>query len=345
MRDRLPKLIVDVLVPARTGKSSEHIRAPWRVVLSWVLKIGMSGGAIWYIYHQLDAARAETGASWFFSPLTLPLPLLLLAFALMLINWGLEVWKWHLLLQPIFKTHWRTSVKGVLSGATVGVFSPNRIGEFFGRILALHPVYRIGGSLLSTLNSAAQTLATLTFGIVGFLYLLEVSGGMVFSYAGQRSLQILLLVFLLVATLMYGRIGRLLQSRWLRYQLRRWRIVLPLDELKTSVLWRLYGLSIVRFCSFLLQYFVAFEMLGAHQSWYAIGAATTLSLFSSTLLSFIPVPDLLLREAVALNYFPVFGFDATLVAEAVFFVWVINIALPAIAGAFILLSYRIFRSK
>ena len=55
--------------------------------------------------------------------------------ALVFVNWGFEAKKWQVLLKPLQPINFFTAFKSVLSGVTLSINTPNRIGEYGGRIL------------------------------------------------------------------------------------------------------------------------------------------------------------------------------------------------------------------
>src|SRR5262249_6990083 len=54
---------------------------------------------------------------------------------MMLLNWGLEACKWRLLLWPLEKISFGRSFKAILAGVALALNTPNRIGEYGGRVL------------------------------------------------------------------------------------------------------------------------------------------------------------------------------------------------------------------
>ena len=58
-----------------------------------------------------------------------------LVIVLVFVNWGFEAKKWKLLITPIQKMSFFTAFKSVLTGVTLSLNTPNRIGEYGGRIL------------------------------------------------------------------------------------------------------------------------------------------------------------------------------------------------------------------
>ena len=53
----------------------------------------------------------------------------------MCFNWGIEAKKWQVLMKPIEDLSWWTACKATLTGLSFAMNTPNRIGEYAGRIL------------------------------------------------------------------------------------------------------------------------------------------------------------------------------------------------------------------
>lgn len=56
---------------------------------------------------------------------------------LMLVNWLLEAFKWRYITRHLSKMSVIDSVEAVLCGLTWAIFTPNRLGEYAGRVLFL----------------------------------------------------------------------------------------------------------------------------------------------------------------------------------------------------------------
>ena len=155
----------------------------------------------------------------------------------------------------------------------------------------------------------------------------------------------MLILFWLLSLFYFFRIKNIAmildKSERLRRFSKFFHVLIDLDSSKLS---QLFNLSLLRFVTFIGQYILVFNLFYTQPNWVEISALAMLTLFSSTLFSFIPVPDIVMREAMAVSYFALFHFDLAIITQAVFLVWLINVAFPALAGAFILLTYRIFRS-
>ena len=62
---------------------------------------------------------------------------LIIALILVPVNWGIETFKWKYLIKKIEYISFSKAFKSILSGVTIGIFTPNRMGEFAGRIFYL----------------------------------------------------------------------------------------------------------------------------------------------------------------------------------------------------------------
>ena len=90
---------------------------------------------------------------------------------LMLVNWALEAQKWRLLVMKYENISFWTAYEAIFTGVTISIFTPNRIGEYAGRIFHLENADLIKASLASVIGSIAQLMATFIFGILGLLYI------------------------------------------------------------------------------------------------------------------------------------------------------------------------------
>lgn len=90
--------------------------------------------------------------------------------ALMLLNWFLEALKWKYLVQRVEKISTWKAVESVFCGLTWAVFTPNRIGEYGGRVLFLYPRKRILGAIAMAVGAAGQMVVTNVLGALAILW-------------------------------------------------------------------------------------------------------------------------------------------------------------------------------
>jgi len=88
------------------------------------------------------------------------------------INWGIEARKWQLLVKSLQRISYFVAFKAVLSGVTLSLNTPNRIGEYGGRILYVKEGNRIKAISLSIAGSMSQLIITLLMGCTGLVFLI-----------------------------------------------------------------------------------------------------------------------------------------------------------------------------
>ena len=101
--------------------------------------------AFWFIYRRLfikynldNTLRSFEGH--FSQPFFIKI--ILLVFGLMIINWSIETFKWKFLISKIENVNFFKALIAVVSGVTVSIFTPNRIGEYAGRVFILEKADR-----------------------------------------------------------------------------------------------------------------------------------------------------------------------------------------------------------
>jgi len=85
---------------------------------------------------------------------------LVLIVVLMLVNWLLEVVKWQYLASKLERISFWQAFQSVFCGLTWAIFTPNRIGEYGGRVLFLQPQHRAKGAVAMGVGLFAQLVLT-----------------------------------------------------------------------------------------------------------------------------------------------------------------------------------------
>lgn len=97
-------------------------------------------------------------------------PALLLVMLLMGVNWAIEARKWQILVRPFESLSFRKAFYSILAGVSISIITPNRIGEYGGRILYLKNKNRLRGVSVTGVGSLSQFTTTMLFGLLGCLY-------------------------------------------------------------------------------------------------------------------------------------------------------------------------------
>jgi len=313
-------------------------------------KIGVSLLTLALLYHSVFGAP-DTAAAWrrlVAATLTgAGRGPVLLALALVPLNWGLEAWKWQRLARHLEPSHsyWR-SLRAVLLGLTLGFATPNRVGDYAARILELHARRRLEAVGAVFLGRYAQLVATVLAGGAGLLYFL-----LRFYLAGYPAAQVGVAVAAglggAAALLPLYRSRLLLAALGLVKPLRRFRRYLAvMPTYPAAELHAVLGISGLRYAVFCGQFLLLLYAYGVRGPLGpAVAAVAGTFLFKSLVPSLNALADVGVRELSATHLFGLLGQPALPVLSASLSLWVINIALPSALGLLLLPGLRVLREK
>jgi uncharacterized protein (TIRG00374 family) len=252
---------------------------------------------------------------------------------LMVLNWSCEALKWKLLLQYIQDITFLRSLRAVLSGITVSFFTPNRMGEFAGRIVYLDQGNKIKGAMATFVGSTAQLLITLQFGFVAFTLigsqLVNIDLKLLYTY------DVLLCVLFFVLTFLWIHIADLSRILSRITILKKFeKITNIFSSFKRKELAYTYLLSFLRYVIFCTQQFLLLKMFNVEVNYLFCFLLSGLSFLIITIIPSIAIGELGVRGSVNLTVFALANIDASLILIATFSLWLINLAFPAFIGSF-----------
>ena len=269
---------------------------------------------------------------------------------LMPLNWGIEARKWQLALRPIGGIRYRDAFRAIFTGTTMASFTPNRMGEYLGRLLYIKEGKRIASISLTIVCSIAQLLITLLAGLGGLLYLYYFQRGPVSSaHLGfwLNALLGLTAVLLASLTIIYFRLSWLLGKlskipRWGRHL----DPVKVLENFELRILLRILFLSFVRYWVFIVQYALLFPLFGVVLSFGQVaGGMSVVFLVMAVVPTFTFLTELGIRWEAGIQVLELFSANAIGIFATSFAIWVINLIIPALVGSLLILSIKLFKSK
>jgi hypothetical protein len=268
--------------------------------------------------------------------------LLSLAALLVFVNWGIESAKWRLLLAKIEKVSAYTAFESVISGITISIFTPNRIGEFAARIFYLESNHRVRGILASIIGSVSQLCVTVVTGSFSFVFFL-------IRHQQFNSLEkaISLILAFLISTsviLFYYNMDVLRTLMIKIRRARKMRIYLNVFSFyRTSELNRIMMLSIIRYLVFSLQYFLLLRFFNINlpvaESFIIISGI----FFVLAIIPTIALTELGIRGYTALYFLEPYSANSLGIIAASYGLWLINLVLPAMLGLLFLPKLKFFR--
>ncbi|NDK55978.1 lysylphosphatidylglycerol synthase domain-containing protein [Pontibacter fetidus] len=260
------------------------------------------------------------------------------------VNWGFEAKKWQLLgrkLEPI--SFWR-AYRAVMVGLTLGFITPNRLGDYAGRVLELKSKQRLEAIGAIFIGRFCQLVATVIVGSVGLLYFI-----VTFFWAANPGVS-LSLIFLLMSVsaatllLLYNAQAIVAVVSAIKPLRKLVGYVAIMGNYSSAEISKLLLLSLCRYAVFLLQFILLLILFDVQLTalQYVCGVAGTFFI-KSIVPSVSLLSDLGVRELSAMYLFGLLGQERLQVLSASLSLWLLNIAVPSVVGLYFVLQLRFFR--
>lgn len=266
---------------------------------------------------------------------------------LMILNWGIEARKWMIAVKKIQPVSFFVAFKAVLSGVSFSVSTPNRVGEYLGRVLYIKEGNRLRTISITIVSSMSQLIITLFMGCIGLLFLMQpMADHNLSSIFWMRIVLTVVIVILLILTLIYFRLPWL--TKWIEQLpgIRRYTYLInALEEFHATLLLRLLSLSAVRFVVFTVQYFLLFRLFGVGASWFEVFWSMSVVFLIMVIIPTIALLELVPKGKVILNIMTLFSSNELGIGLTVASIWFINLIIPAIVGSLLILSIKIFKRQ
>jgi hypothetical protein len=256
---------------------------------------------------------------------------LLVVMLLLPLNWFLEAAKWKKLVAVSEPITWKQAWSAVLAGLAIGSATPNRVGEFAGRIFQLKSTPLADGIMYSLVSSLMQVMVTIAFGFIGlmltdpdqymhsnkaFLWLAAVGGAMSIGVAFMKNPR----------------------TRFAKY-------FTALNTLDGSVARYVLFMAFVRYLVYALQFFIMLKLCGVEAAHTQLALAIAVNYLIVTIVPSVMFSELLVRGTVASGVIGSLCGNPGGAALAAVLIWLINVALPAAAGLFFVKNITFFRKQ
>lgn len=274
---------------------------------------------------------------------------LLFAGAVLLVvaNWGIEARKWQLSVRSIHPVSFGKAFKAVLSGVSFAVSTPNRMGEYLGRMLFLPDGFRLRSISVTLVGSIGQLLITL---YAGFAALMVLKNALTATpYYSKVLYQFALFgvgagaFFLTIFYFETGALGRLL-NKWLRKTRYRY-LIESLEAFSNRLLLQLLLLSALRYAVFVLQYLLLFRFFGVQVGLWEGTHALGMQFLTMAVIPSIALAEVGLRGEISLTLLGLFSTNSLGIGLTTVSIWFLNLVIPAVAGTGLILSVRFFNKQ
>ncbi len=307
-------------------------------VISLLIKTVILIFSFYYIWQKISTANNTAGFSAFLqSPNK---SYLYITCLLMFLNWGLEALKWKLLIAKFEKISFLKSLSSIFSGITISIFTPNRVGEFAGRIFYLEKADKLQATIASMIGSFIQLLITIIAGGLAY-YILQNKYEDFFQTEQFISTNALILLvvlfFLFIGLLLFVYLKR--NKQFIKYR----KYIEVLSVYSSTELLTIAALSIVRYSVFSIQYYLVLRLFGINAGPVIFFSLIALTFFVTSVIPTFALTEIAVRGATAVYFFGPLYPDTSAIIAASLLLWIINLAIPALVGGFSIWKLKFFK--
>lgn len=312
-------------------------------ILSISIKVVILCLAFGFIFNKLSDNRSIRDFKVLISSLSTESVLIVMIslVLLMFLNWFLEALKWKFLVQRVERISIWKAIESVFCGLTWAVFTPNRIGEFGGRVFFLSPRKRIIGVIAMVVGAIGQMVITNVLGALALLwfvvYFIELNILVTFA------LTFLVAIFCSFFLLFYFNIQWIdgLLSR-INFMKRFRRFFNIFARYKQSDLLHILLYSLSRFIVFTTQYYLIIHLLVPDIEIFEMLMILFILFFIQSALPSLDLLDIGVRASTATYFFAFITGQEIAVIAAIACIWLINLIIPAILGSVFVLKLNFF---
>jgi len=260
---------------------------------------------------------------------------LLVVLALLPLNLFFESAKWKLIVSKTEIINLKIAFKAVLAGFSSGFFTPNRTGEFLGRIIFLQKTHRKAGVVYSIINSLTQNLILVVCGLpAAVIYFVVVNKGIspdmeMYFYAIAAILIALLIFYFALPALAKTKLWR----RYLSFSS-------DITQYSRNDLAQILSFSLARYAIFSFQFYAMLQFFRVEiEVWQALLVIPSNYLFV-TFTPSLAFSEAAIRSSYAVFFISAFSTQTAGIAFAGISLWLINFGIPMLAGAIMLVKKK-----
>ncbi|MFT4526078.1 MAG: uncharacterized membrane protein YbhN (UPF0104 family) [Granulosicoccus sp.] len=313
------------------------------------LKLVIAIAAFWFIVQKLRLKNEDIDLLQAMNDLTASDNLIyfILLLLMMMANWMLESYKWRLLMTAIEDIGFLKSMKAIFSGVTIALFTPNRVGEYGGRVFHLIKADRIEAILLTVVGSYAQLLVTIMAGLLSLIWYIPYQIGLgPFNEIGALTLGILTVatcVFLIIMYLNTAVLSSVLNRLPIPEKYRHYTAVFSKHEPKTLL--RVLLISASRYVIFTAQFILLLHLFDVDVSYIQGLMLISLTYLTMTVVPTIAITELGVRGSLAMYFLGSVSANTVGIFTASSILWVINLVIPALFGVIFIFDLTFFRNR
>lgn len=314
----------------KTQVESNLFLTKYKKILIPVVKIFIAFGLLYYLVSNIrisDIINAINEANF---------SLILITLALSFVNLYLQFYKWKITASTLLnENNNRKIFYSLFQGFSAAVFTPARIGEYFGRAIAFKDKSLLQITLATLIDKLFPLLIVAFFGSIASILFIhfyyEVS-----SYLTVSLFIVLFVLFYFIVLLIFNKnfwdnflFNRIQSTKILSKYFDK---ISKLKNLEHRYSSKMIFISLLFYLCYLIQYVILVSAFSHNDNFIDYFWAGNLLMFSKTIIPPVSFGELGIREGASVFFIQQFGENASVGFNASIFLFFINVLLPALVG-------------
>ena len=295
-----------------------------------LIKLLIVGGAFYFIYDQL-AHNDKLDWQKFITLFRKNQSVLGIGFILLLsvLNRYFEILKWQNLAKVIHEISLGEATKQVLAALTAGIFTPNGVGEYAGKVLYYPKSEAKRVVFLNLICNGIQMILTVIFGVFGLMYF-----NAKHEVITTQTVAILFGIFVLLFVVLFS----LKKIKIKGYSIEK--LLHKINEIPKPIHRKNILLGTLRYLVFSHQYYFLFLAFDVDLPYFTLIATIAVVYFLASSLPTFQFLDFAVKGSVAIYFFGKLGVNEWIVVFISTLMWFLNVVLPVIIGAYYVLNFK-----
>ena len=295
-----------------------------------ILKVLISFTIIFVLYRQFDSKFADYNIAQNLPLLKQNYFYLFVLFILMFVQWFVEAQKWRFLLYKVQYLNLGQSIKAIFSGLSVSFLTPNRTGEFLGRIIFISKGNRIKASIITFIGNYSQLLTTITIGLISLFYFPNYFN--IDEYLDINYYYFIIFFTLIISNILYFFTNKVYDFASIFSKKNKYLSQIEVFKIYSKKeLLIAYLYSMFRYIIFIIQYYIAFLTFDIQISLIDFVILKPISILLITAIPTFSITDAGVRVSSALAIFALVDISTNIISATVL-VWLVNLVIPSLIG-------------
>jgi uncharacterized membrane protein YbhN (UPF0104 family) len=268
--------------------------------------------------------------------------LIVASFLLSFVNIYLQFYKWKITANVVLQENHNSKIwLSLFYGFSAGVFTPARIGEYFGRAIVFKNQSLLRVTLATLLDKLFLLLIVAFFGSISSILFIH--------YYYHVTFYLTIGLFILVFALFYLFFWMIFNDRFwdnvlftklrdsikLHWLFEKVKVFRKLDKTYATLM---FAVSFLFYICFLVQYALLVAAFSNHNNYFEYFWAGNLMMFAKTIIPPVSLGELGIREGASVFFITLLGESASVGFNASIFLFFINVLIPSLIGLTLLLK-------